>query len=57
LFKVSNRRKSTMSTEQQARSLMNRHQRQAKNRQQTMLGRSAAEIGVATPQNLGEQTR
>jgi hypothetical protein len=46
-----------MSTEQQARSLMNRHQHHAKNRQQTMLGRSAAEIGVATPQNLGDKTR
>jgi hypothetical protein len=46
-----------MSTEQQARSLMNRHHHVVKNRQQTMLGRSSAEIGVATTKYLGEQTR
>jgi hypothetical protein len=35
-----------MSTEKQARSLMIRHHQMVKNRQQSMLGRAAAEIGV-----------
>ncbi len=35
-----------MSTEQQARALMNRHHHTVKNRQQSLLGRAAAEIGV-----------
>jgi hypothetical protein len=35
-----------MSTEQQARALMMRHHHAIKNRQQSMLGRSAAEIGI-----------
>lgn len=38
----------TMSAQEQARSLMNRHQHAVKNRQQSMLSRSAAEIGVPT---------
>lgn len=35
-----------MSTQQQARALMSRHHQNIKNRQQSMLGRAAAEIGV-----------
>ncbi|PSO54101.1 MAG: hypothetical protein BRC40_16840 [Cyanobacteria bacterium QH_8_48_120] len=35
-----------MSAEEQARSLMMRHHRLIKNRQQSMLGRTAAEIGM-----------
>ena len=35
-----------MSTEQQARALMMRHHHAVKNRQQSMLGRSASEIGI-----------
>ena len=35
-----------MSTQQQARALMSRHHQTIKNRQQSMLGRAAAEIGV-----------
>ncbi len=35
-----------MSTQQQARALMIRHHQMVKNRQQSMLGRAAAEIGV-----------
>jgi hypothetical protein len=35
-----------MSTQEQARALMMRHQHSVKNRQQTMLNRAAAEIGV-----------
>lgn len=35
-----------MSAEQQARALMMRHHQMIKNRQQSMLGRAAAEIGV-----------
>ena len=35
-----------MSTQQQARALMLRHHHAIKNRQQAMLGRAAAEIGV-----------
>jgi hypothetical protein len=34
-----------MSTQQQARALMMRHHQMVKNRQQSMLGRAAAEIG------------
>jgi hypothetical protein len=41
-----------MSTEQQARALMIRHHQMVKNRQQSMLGRSAAEIGMET--EIGE---
>ncbi|PSO47117.1 MAG: hypothetical protein BRC33_13460 [Cyanobacteria bacterium SW_9_44_58] len=35
-----------MSAEQQARALMMRHHRMIKNRQQSMLGRAASEIGM-----------
>ena len=35
-----------MSTKEQARNLMMRHHQMVKNRQQAMLGRAAAEIGV-----------
>ena len=35
-----------MSTQQQARALMMRHHQFVKNRQQSMLSRAAAEIGV-----------
>jgi hypothetical protein len=35
-----------MSTENQARALMMRHHHNIKNRQQSMLGRAAAEIGL-----------
>jgi hypothetical protein len=35
-----------MSTENQARSLMMRHHHNVKNRQQSMLNRAAAEIGM-----------
>ncbi|MGK7874559.1 MAG: hypothetical protein AB4426_14995 [Xenococcaceae cyanobacterium] len=35
-----------MSTQQQARALMMRHHQMIKNRQQSMLGRVGAEIGV-----------
>jgi hypothetical protein len=35
-----------MSTQQQARALMMRHHRMIKNRQQSMLGRAASEIGM-----------
>ncbi len=35
-----------MSTQQQARALMMRHHQMIKNRQQSMLGRAASEIGV-----------
>ncbi|MEM8778281.1 MAG: hypothetical protein AAGF26_05290 [Cyanobacteria bacterium P01_G01_bin.49] len=35
-----------MSTQQQARALMIRHHQMIKNRQQSMLGRTAAEISV-----------
>ncbi len=34
-----------MSTQQQARSLMMRHQHLVKNRQESMLSRAAAEVG------------
>jgi hypothetical protein len=40
-----------MSTEKQARSLMMRHHQMVKNRQQSMLGRAAAEIGVEVDSN------
>ena len=36
----------TMSANEQARALMMRHQQVVKNRQQTMLGRAAAEVGL-----------
>lgn len=35
-----------MSTEEQARALMMRHHHVIKNRQQSMLGRAAAEVGL-----------
>jgi hypothetical protein len=35
-----------MSTQQQARSLMMRHQHLVKNRQESMLSRAAAEVGL-----------
>lgn len=35
-----------MSTHDQARALMSRHYHSVKNRQQSMLGRAAAEIGI-----------
>ncbi|MEG3974456.1 hypothetical protein QT970_07510 [Microcoleus sp. herbarium8] len=35
-----------MSTQQQARNLMMRHQRLVKNRQESMLSRAAAEFGL-----------
>ena len=35
-----------MSTQEQARALMMRHHHLIKNRQQSMLGRSAAEVGL-----------
>jgi len=35
-----------MSTEEQARALMMRHSHLVKNRQQSMLSRSAAEVGI-----------
>ncbi|MCC3435911.1 MULTISPECIES: hypothetical protein [unclassified Microcoleus] len=35
-----------MSTQQQARSLMMRHQHLIKNRQESMLSRAAAEVGL-----------
>ena len=35
-----------MSTEKKARALMNRHHHNVKNRQQSLLSRTAAEIGV-----------
>lgn len=40
-----------MSTEQQARSLMLRHHQLVKNRQQSLLNRAAAEIGVDVDQD------
>jgi hypothetical protein len=41
-------RKPVMSTQQQARSLMMRHQHLVKNRQESMLSRVAAEVGLDT---------
>jgi hypothetical protein len=35
-----------MSTENQARALMNRHQHLVKNRQQTLLARASEEVGL-----------
>ncbi|MGQ4646068.1 hypothetical protein [Lyngbya aestuarii] len=35
-----------MSTQEQARALMTRHHRLIKNREQSMLGRTAAEVGM-----------
>ena len=43
---ISNSEKPTMSTQQQARALMMRHQHAIKNRQQSLLSRTAAEIGL-----------
>ncbi len=43
-----------MSTEQQARALMMRHHHAVKNRQQSMLGRSASEIGINNDNGHGE---
>lgn len=40
-----------MSTQQQARALMMRHHHMIKNRQQSMLNRAAAEIGVEVEDN------
>jgi hypothetical protein len=40
-----------MSTEQQARALLQRHHHTIKNRQQSMLERAAEEIGVDVAQN------
>ncbi len=40
-----------MSTQQQARTLMMRHHQMIKNRQQSMLNRAAAEIGVDVAQD------
>jgi hypothetical protein len=37
---------SALSTQEKARSLMVNHQRMLKNRQQTMLNRAAAEVGL-----------
>ena len=42
----SNLEKGQMSTQEQARALMMRHHKLIKNRQQSMLGRAAAEIGL-----------
>ena len=41
-----NREEPTMSTQEQARALMMRHHHAVKNRQQSMLSRSAAEVGL-----------
>jgi hypothetical protein len=41
-----------MSTEQQARALMMRHHHAIKNRQQSMLERSASEIGIDNQNKL-----
>ena len=38
-----------MSTQQQARALMMRHNHTLKNRQQSLLSRAAAEIGLEVP--------
>ncbi|NCQ73862.1 MAG: hypothetical protein GPI98_09215 [Microcystis aeruginosa W13-13] len=43
-----------MSTEQQARALMMRHHHAVKNRQQSMLERSASEIGIDNDNGYGE---
>ncbi|MGF1477910.1 MAG: hypothetical protein ACFB4I_00225 [Cyanophyceae cyanobacterium] len=40
-----------MSTQEQARALMHRHHHTIKNRQQSMLGRAAAEIGLEVTEN------
>ena len=44
-----------MSAENQARALMNRHQHQVKNRQQSLLRRSAAEVGLDTTERLEDR--
>jgi hypothetical protein len=38
-----------LSTQEKARSLMLAHQRSVRNRQQTMLNRAAAEVGLENP--------
>jgi hypothetical protein len=43
---ISNSEEPTMCTQQQARALMMRHQHAIKNRQQSLLSRAAAEIGL-----------
>lgn len=45
-----------MRTESQARSLMTRHHQQVKNRQQSMLGRAGAEVGIE-PDNYWSQVQ
>jgi hypothetical protein len=42
-----------MSTQDQARALMMRHHHMIKNRQQSMLSRTAAEVGM-TPDEVGD---
>jgi len=44
-----------MSTENQARALMNRHQHLVKNRQQTQLSRTAAEVGLDATQMMSDR--
>ncbi|MDF0555759.1 hypothetical protein [Kamptonema sp. UHCC 0994] len=44
-----------MSTENQARALMNRHQHQVKNRQQSLLSRTAEEVGLDTTRMTGDR--
>ncbi|HLO49381.1 MAG TPA: hypothetical protein VK211_13280 [Kamptonema sp.] len=44
-----------MSTQDQARALMNRHQHLVKNRQQTLLSRSAEEVGLDKTQMIGDR--
>ncbi|WLT37741.1 hypothetical protein NON20_18725 [Synechocystis sp. B12] len=46
-----------MSTQQQARALMMRHHQFIKNRQQSMLSRAAAEIGVEAEKDFGPLCR
>jgi hypothetical protein len=41
-----------MSAQNQARALMMRHHHQIKNRQQSLLNRSAAEIGIDVEENV-----
>lgn len=42
-----------MSTQEQARALMMRHHHMIKNRQQSMLSRTAAEVGMAPEESAG----
>ncbi|MBW4579561.1 MAG: hypothetical protein KME42_08315 [Tildeniella nuda ZEHNDER 1965/U140] len=46
-----------MSTQDQARALMSRHQHVAKNREQSALSRMAAEIGVSSEAAVRNQPR